>query len=98
MSHDKNPNNLPSLEDFTVLCNNHDWTYEYSDDHSVWKRGSAQRDVLVAICKEGGAEYGHQLTKHHSMITLTVSFYVTVCLSKRNVRLAVNCLPSTREC
>jgi len=59
MSNYKNPNNLPSLVDFTVLCNNHDWTYEYSDDHSVWKRGSAQRDVLVAICKEGGAEYGH---------------------------------------
>lgn len=50
---------LPTTEEFTKLCNAHDWTYEYSDDHSVWKRGTAERDRLMAIVKEGGAEYGH---------------------------------------
>lgn len=24
----------------------HDWTYEYSDDYSAWKRGQAQREAI----------------------------------------------------
>ena len=24
----------------------HDWQYEFSDDHSVWKRGVAERDNI----------------------------------------------------
>ena len=24
----------------------HDWHYEFSDDHSVWKRGVAERDAI----------------------------------------------------
>ena len=26
----------------------HDWSYEYSDDYSAWKRGQAQRDAINA--------------------------------------------------
>ena len=26
--------------EFFALCQRHDWTYQYSDDHSVWRRGS----------------------------------------------------------
>jgi hypothetical protein len=29
----------------------HDWTFEYSDDHSVWRRGCEQRDALRAVLK-----------------------------------------------
>ena len=24
----------------------HDWSYEFSDDHSVWKRGTAERKAI----------------------------------------------------
>lgn len=27
----------------------HDWTYEYSDDHRVWQKGTQQRDELKKI-------------------------------------------------
>lgn len=26
----------------------HDWTYEYSDDHSAWTRGRRERDAIDA--------------------------------------------------
>lgn len=57
MSHIINPNNLPSLEDFIVLCNKHDWMYGYSDDHSVWTRGNLEREALLLCVNNGGAEY-----------------------------------------
>ena len=57
MTYDIEFNSLPSLEDFTVLCNNHDWTYEYSDDHSVWRRGNIEREILLLCVNKGGAEY-----------------------------------------
>tara|TARA_R100000951_G_scaffold99732_1_gene90218 strand:- start:180 stop:401 length:222 start_codon:yes stop_codon:yes gene_type:complete len=57
MSHYKNPNNLPSLVDFTVLCNNHDWTFAYSDDHSAYRRGSLELTILMECIKQGGIEY-----------------------------------------
>lgn len=56
-SYYKNPNNLPTLETFSGLCNHHDWTYLYSDDHSVYKRGSVERDILLEIVEHGGAGY-----------------------------------------
>ena len=28
------------------LLARHDWFYEYSDDHSVWRRGQAQLDAI----------------------------------------------------
>lgn len=35
-------------QEFHRLCAQHDWTYEFSDDHQVWKRGRLQRDVLLS--------------------------------------------------
>lgn len=29
----------PTLEEFRAMCQRHDLTYDYSDDHSVWTRG-----------------------------------------------------------
>jgi hypothetical protein len=36
-----------ALEMFEKMCKEHDWYYEYSDDHTVWKKGRAAYDVLV---------------------------------------------------
>lgn len=38
--------NLRQLED---LCMQHDWTYEQSDDHSIWKRGKEQWKAIVEM-------------------------------------------------
>jgi hypothetical protein len=31
------------LDDLKVLCQRHDWNYEYSDCYLTWNRGSVQR-------------------------------------------------------
>jgi len=35
-----------SLAILEKLLQFHDWTYEFSDDHSVWKRGKAEREAI----------------------------------------------------
>lgn len=35
-----------SVDDYKTLLARHDWFYNYSDDHSVWSRGSDERDQL----------------------------------------------------
>ena len=37
---------------FREMVRKHDVSYNYSDDHSVWTRGQAQRDKLVAYAKQ----------------------------------------------
>lgn len=27
-----------TIQEFHQLCSQHDWDYQFSDDHSVWKR------------------------------------------------------------
>lgn len=34
------------------LLATHDWTYEFSDDHSMWQRGCAERHVLNALAAQ----------------------------------------------
>jgi hypothetical protein len=36
-----------ALEMFDQMCKEHDWYYEYSDDHTVWKRGRAAESNLI---------------------------------------------------
>ena len=36
----------PELIALDRLLARHDWFYEYSDDHSVWRRGQAQMDAI----------------------------------------------------
>ena len=33
-------------DEFYTLLELHDWTFEYSDDHNVWRRGQAERDAI----------------------------------------------------
>jgi hypothetical protein len=34
----------------------HDWTYEYSDDHGVWRAGSAHEKRIKEMVKDAYAE------------------------------------------
>ena len=34
-------------KEFHALCAAHDWYYSYSDDHSVWRRGSERAGELA---------------------------------------------------
>lgn len=36
----------PDLNTLEKLLKTHDWYYNYSDDHSVWKRGTEARDEI----------------------------------------------------
>ena len=38
----------PELIALDRLLAKHDWTYEYSDDYSAWKRGRQERDAINA--------------------------------------------------
>ena len=31
---------------YELCCRRHDWTYDYSDDHSVWDNGKNERNYL----------------------------------------------------
>jgi hypothetical protein len=35
-----------SIEEYKNRLKHHDWYYDYSDDGSVWRRGSAERSAL----------------------------------------------------
>lgn len=39
-------------DEYISALKRHDWFYEYSDDHSVWRRGSDERSKLYAACSE----------------------------------------------
>ena len=34
------------MQDYIAKLKGHDWTYDYSDDHSVWQRGTAERNEI----------------------------------------------------
>jgi len=48
---------IPSLNEFWKMLRNHDWTYEYSDDGSVWRRGQKQLDEIRAVVDNGTSEH-----------------------------------------
>jgi hypothetical protein len=35
-----------AMDDYIAKLKAHDWTYDYSDDHSVWQRGSKEADEI----------------------------------------------------
>ena len=47
-------------EDFIQLLKSHDWTYQFSDDHNVYKRGQEERDTINKAKIDLG-ELGQQL-------------------------------------
>lgn len=43
---------MDKIEEFTKLVDQHDLTYDYSDDGAVWRRGCAQKDAIRALAQE----------------------------------------------
>jgi len=41
----------PEEENYIKLLKSHDWYYDYSDDHSVWRRGSEAYGRLRSMQK-----------------------------------------------
>jgi len=54
----------PEMEEYLKLLKSHDWTYEYSDDHRVWKRGSEQASKIRALGDK--VDPDRELYKKHS--------------------------------
>ena len=45
------------MQEYLDLLKSHDWFHEYSDDHSVWKRGREQRARLLELKGQYDTEY-----------------------------------------
>lgn len=43
------PEIAAELKRLESLCAAHDWYFDFSDDHSVWKRGQRESDAIMAI-------------------------------------------------
>ena len=52
-----------TLRDFWHLLSEHDWSFQYSDDHRQWDRGRQQRDEIKRVLKfqEGKSTEYHSL-------------------------------------
>lgn len=37
------------MDEYIALLKRHDWSFDYSDDYSVWKRGREDRDRLNSL-------------------------------------------------
>ena len=59
-----------TLADFESKLRSHDWTYQYSDDHAVWRRGQAEREAIAAqliqLKSQGLASEAEALYKQYS--------------------------------
>lgn len=47
----------PTLYQFHKMLQQHDWTYEYSDDSRMYRRGQQQRQAIEDAIKKGGQAY-----------------------------------------
>ena len=56
---------LPSLFQFAKMLKHHDWTYEYSDDSSVWRKGAAQAQAINKALSQGGKPYQDVYDRFH---------------------------------
>lgn len=43
---------MMDLETYKKRLKAHDWYYQYSDDHSVWRAGSSEHNILWSIAKQ----------------------------------------------
>ena len=53
---------VAAMKELLTLLRAHDWTYEWSDDHSVWTRGVEQKKEIEAKAKVIGRD-GERLLK-----------------------------------
>lgn len=40
------------MDEYIKLLQSHDWFYNYSDDHRVWRAGEEQYKKIMALAKE----------------------------------------------
>lgn len=62
-----------TVEEFFDRLQYHDWYYDYSDDHSVWQRGLADRADLKDLAKENDK---------FSIMFEDYAEYIYACISK----------------
>lgn len=43
---------MPTLEQLEEELKCHDWYFDYSDDHRVWKNGQAHRDKIRGMMSQ----------------------------------------------
>ena len=48
------------------MLKNHDWFYQYSDDFSVWKRGSKEYDAIHAVIRNAGDKQSEAIALYNS--------------------------------
>lgn len=41
-----------TLEEYQKLIDEHDWLYQYTDDHRVWKREEQKRQLIRHIATQ----------------------------------------------
>ena len=46
-----------TMEEYARRLQTHDWFYDYSDDHSVWTKGSSERSDLYRIREDLDPNY-----------------------------------------
>ena len=46
-----------SINDFEMLCKNHDWTYHFSDSHAKWMSGNRVNREIVAHLMNNGDDF-----------------------------------------
>ena len=51
-----NNKNIPYFHELSLdkMLESHDWTYQYSDDHRYWRKGSDERNIIHNKIKELG--------------------------------------------
>ena len=52
---------MDKIERFKELVRAHDLTYQYSDDHRYWSRGSRQYSEIRTLAKEIGMEIAMEI-------------------------------------
>lgn len=61
------------LKEFERALQGHDWYFDYTDDHSVWRRGWDQsvriNELRDELTKSGAAEAAEQLWQQYCPFT-----------------------------
>lgn len=67
---------MMSEEDYLKLLKAHDWTYHYSDDPSVWKKGTQTSQTLMSLAKNNAnleVMYRNYIARHHFNSSTNIS-------------------------
>ena len=57
---------MTEMDTFVKALKSHDWYYDYSDDHSVWKQGEAERAQLRMMYRAFDAGLARNVWNEHA--------------------------------